>query len=368
MSAASRSHRIVLLPGDGVGPEVTAAARRVLEAVGRNHGHDFRFEEALIGGVAIDATGSPLPEATLEACEAADAVLLGAVGGPKWSDPSAPVRPEQGLLQIRRHLELFANLRPVKVFPALIPDAPLRPELLQDVDLLIVRELTGGLYFGPRREQGDGDDAYDTMVYSTSEVTRVAKVAFEAARTRRAAGRPGRVTSVDKANVLASMRLWRRTVEHVARDYADVTLEHALVDSCAMQLIRRPAEYDVLLAGNLFGDILSDEAAVLAGSLGMLPSASLGASGPGLYEPVHGSAPDIAGQGIANPLGAVQSAAMMLRYSLDLPTAADAVERAVESALDAGLRTADLSGGAAPLGTEAMTDAVVDRLPVAVAV
>lgn len=364
-SASSKSFRVVVLPGDGVGPEVTAAARRVLETVAQDQGHDIQFEEALIGGIAIDETGSPLPQSTLGACSAADAILLGAVGGPKWSDPSAAVRPEQGLLQIRKHLGLFANLRPVKVFPALIPHAPLRPELLQNVDLLIVRELTGGLYFGRREEQGDGDAAYDTLSYSVAEVERVAKVAFEAARTRRAAGLPGRVTSVDKANVLASMRLWRRTVEAVGESYPDVELDHALVDSCAMQLIRRPADYDVLLAGNLFGDILSDEAAVLAGSLGMLPSASLGADGPGLYEPVHGSAPDIAGQGIANPIGAIQSAAMLLRYSLGLHDAADAVEQAVERTLASGRRTADLAGSGEPLGTEAMADAVVEQLPVA---
>ena len=362
----NRSHRIVLLPGDGVGPEVTKAARQVLEAVAGDSGHDLQFEEALIGGIAIDETGSPLPDETLRACESADAILLGAVGGPKWSDPSAAVRPEQGLLQIRKHLGLFANLRPVRVFPALIADAPLRPELLHGVDLMIVRELTGGLYFGERAEQGDGDSAYDTLSYSAPEVHRVAKIAFEIARQRKARGLAGRVTSVDKANVLASMRLWRREVEAVSKSYADVTLEHALVDSCAMQLIRRPADYDVLLAGNLFGDILSDEAAVLAGSLGMLPSASLSADGPGLYEPVHGSAPDIAGQGIANPLGAIQSAAMLLRHSLNLPTAADAVEQAVERVLDSGLRTADLGGAGEPVSTEAMAEAVIQQLPVTV--
>ena len=356
-------HRIALLPGDGVGPEVTRAARQVLEAVGRGFGYDFTFEQALIGGCAIDETGSPLPDATLEACERADGILLGAVGGPKWSDPSAPVRPEQGLLAIRRHFELFANLRPVKVFPALASSAPLRPELLEDVDILFVRELTGGLYFGDRAEQGtlEGreDTAFDTLIYSTSEVDRVAQVAFEAAR-----GRRRKVTSVDKANVLASMRLWRRQVDVVAGRFADVTVEHALVDSCAMQLLRCPAQFDVVLAGNLFGDILSDEAAVLAGSLGMLPSASLGSSGRGLYEPVHGSAPDIAGKGIANPIGAILSAAMLLRHSLRLTDAAEAVETAVSRVLEAGLRTADLTPGNDARSTVEMAEAIAEKLPI----
>lgn len=359
-----RGHRIVVLPGDGIGPEVSRAAREVIEAVGHDLGHDFHFEEALIGGAAIDATGSPLPRETLDACERSDAILLGAVGGPKWSDPSAPVRPEQGLLAIRRHFELFANLRPVKVFPALVNSAPLRPELVQGVDMLIVRELTGGLYFGERAEQGSlkdrPDTAFDTMTYSTPEVERVARVAFKAAQ-----GRRGKVTSVDKANVLASMRLWRRQVEKVAEEYPEVQLEHGLVDSCAMQIMTRPASFDVLLAGNLFGDILSDEAAVLAGSLGMLPSASLSTGRLGLYEPVHGSAPDIAGRGQANPIGAILSAAMLLRYSLQLDGAARAIETAVERALDAGLRTAELAQGGPVASTQQMTDAILQELPVA---
>ncbi len=357
-----RAHRIVVLPGDGIGPEVSRAAREVIEAVGHDLGHDFYFEEALIGGAAIDATGSPLPQETLEACERSDAILLGAVGGPKWSDPSAPIRPEQGLLAIRRHFELFANLRPVKVFPALAASTPLRPEVIQGVDMLIVRELTGGLYFGDRAEQGSlaerPDTAYDTMTYSASEVDRVARVAFEAAK-----GRRGKVTSVDKANVLASMRLWRRQVEKVADDYPDVQLEHGLVDSCAMQIITRPTSFDVVLAGNLFGDILSDEAAVLAGSLGMLPSASLSTGTLGLYEPVHGSAPDIAGRELANPVGAILSAAMLLRHSLGLDGAARAIESAVEKALDAGLRTAELARGGPAASTREMTDAILRELP-----
>lgn len=362
--SANRAHRIVVLPGDGIGPEVSRAARRVIEAVGRDLGHDFQFEEALIGGAAMDATGSPLPQETLDACERSDAILLGAVGGPKWSDPSAPSRPEQGLLAIRQHFELYANLRPVKVFPALAASTPLRPELVEGVDMLIVRELTGGLYFGKRAEQGtlesQPDTAFDTMSYSAPEVDRVARVAFEAAR-----GRRGKVTSVDKANVLASMRLWRRQVEKVAKDYLEIELEHALVDSCAMQIITRPASFDVVLAGNLFGDILSDEAAVLAGSLGMLPSASLGSSKLGLYEPVHGSAPDIAGRGIANPIGATLSAAMLLRYSLGLDGAARAIEIAVERALDTGLRTAELAQAGQAVTTEQMTDTILKKLPLA---
>ncbi|HVS65969.1 MAG TPA: 3-isopropylmalate dehydrogenase [Thermoanaerobaculia bacterium] len=347
---------LVLLPGDGVGPEVTAAARAILERVARNGGHQIQVTEAPIGGCAIDATGTPLPRETLARCRDADAILLGAVGGPQWSNPSAPVRPEQGLLELRSELGLFANLRPVPVFPALAPLAPLRPELLEGVDLLIVRELTGGLYFGPRQEQGEGHVAYDTMVYTTPEVERVAHVAFQAARRR-----SRRLASIDKANVLASMRLWRRTVIRVAEQYPDVEVEHMLVDAMAMHLMRQPARFDVILAGNLFGDILSDEAAVLAGSLGMLPSASLGASSQGLFEPVHGSAPDIAGRGVANPIGAVLSLALLLRHSLGLEAEASAIEKAVAAALETGLRTADLSGDA-PAGTEEMTRAILGGL------
>ena len=330
--------KILVLPGDGIGPEVTTKAVAVLEKVASKFGHTFSFNEALMGGIAIDKTGNPLPDETLRAAEQADAVLLGAVGGPQWSDPSANVRPEQGLLGIRQHFGLFANLRPVKAYPALAEHAPLRRDLLENVDMLFVRELTGGIYFGPRQEQGDGDSAYDTMVYSTHEVKRVADVAFRAAQ-----GRRGKVTSIDKANVLAAMRLWRRAVIEVYEDYSDVELEHLLVDAAAMHLLTRPASFDVILAGNMFGDILSDEASVLAGSLGMLPSASLGSDTFGLYEPIHGSAPDIAGQGKANPTGTILSSAMLLRYSLQLEDEAQAVENAVEAVLADGARTADIA-------------------------
>jgi len=354
MSAA----QIVLLPGDGVGPEVVSAGRRVLEATARIRGLSLDFAEAMIGGCAIDAEGTPLPAASLALCESADAILLGAVGGPRWSDPSAAARPEQGLLDLRRHFGLFANLRPVPVYSELADLAPLRPELLRGVDILVVRELTGGLYFGERREQGTGDSAYDTLLYSVAEVERVAHVAFRAARQRR-----GKLTSVDKANVLASMRLWRRTVVEVAKQYPDVELEHQLVDSCAMHLMRSPASFDVLLAGNLFGDILSDEASILSGSLGMLPSASLGAGTFGLYEPVHGSAPDIAGRGIANPVAAILSAAMLLRHSLGQEEAASAIETAVRETLASGMRTADLDpSNPRPATTVEVTEAILGRL------
>lgn len=334
--------KIAVLPGDGIGPEVTSGATAVLDAVGARFGHHFSYEEGLIGGSAIDQTGSALPDDTLRLAEGAQAVLLGAVGGPKWDNPTAPVRPEQGLLRIRKHFGLFANLRPVKAYPALAAHTPLRAELINGVDMLFVRELTGGIYFGERLEQGDGDRAYDTELYTVPEVERVAHVAFRAAQ-----GRRKKVTSVDKANVLASMRLWRRTVVRVHEDYPEIALDHALVDSCAMHLITRPATFDVLVASNMFGDILSDEASVLAGSLGMLPSASLGEGTFGLYEPVHGSAPDIAGQGKANPIGSILSAAMLLRYSLGLEAEARMVEEAVDAALATGARTADI----APPGT-----------------
>jgi 3-isopropylmalate dehydrogenase len=330
--------KITVLSGDGIGPEVTSKAVELLQRVASKFGHDFTFEEALMGGIAIDKTGNPLPAETLRVAEQSDAILLGAVGGPKWSDPTSAVRPEQGLLGIRKHFDLFANLRPVKAYPALAQHTPLRPELLENVDMLIVRELTGGIYFGPQQEQGDGDTAYDTEIYSVSEVERVANVAFRAAQRRR-----NKLTSVDKANVMASMRLWRRTVVKVAEDYSDVELDHILVDACTMYLMMRPASFDVIVASNIFGDILSDEASVLAGSLGMLPSASLGSGSFGLYEPVHGSAPDIAGQGKANPTGTMLSSAMLLRYSLGLEAEAAAVENAVEAALASGARTADIA-------------------------
>lgn len=349
---------IMLLPGDGIGPEILAAAVLVLDKISSKYGHQFVYNEQLIGGIAIDKTGNPLPEETLRAGEQSDAILLAAVGGPKWSDPSAPVRPEQGLLKIRGHFGLFANLRPVKSYPALAQHVPLRADLLEGVDMLFVRELNGGLYFGKQQEQGDGNDSYDTMYYSVPEVERVAHVAFKAAQKRR-----GKLTSVDKANVLASMRLWRRTVIKVAEDYTDVALDHVLVDACAMYLMTRPASFDVIVAENMFGDILSDEASVLAGSLGMLPSASLGSGTFGLYEPIHGSAPDIAGKGIANPIGQLLSTAMLLRHSLNLDTEASALEAAIDAVLAEGARTADIAAkGGETIGTAEFTQAVIDKL------
>jgi 3-isopropylmalate dehydrogenase len=348
--------RVALLPGDGIGPEVADAARTVLERAAALFGHQVSFDEHLIGGCAIDATGEPLPAATLAACRAADAALLGAVGGPRWDDPAAPVRPEQGLLAIRRELGLFANLRPVRAWPELADASPLKMDRLAGVDILFVRELTGGLYFGPRGRDRDGDDerAWDTMLYTGGEVRRVVSLAF-----RLAAGRRRRVTSVDKANVLESSRLWRRVAIAVAAQHPDIALEHQLVDSAAMRVITAPAAFDVVVTENMCGDILTDEASVLSGSLGLLPSASLGEGRFGLYEPIHGSAPDIAGTGAANPLGAILSAAMLLRHSLDLPDAAAAVERAVDAAIASGARTRDLGGA---LGTADMTGAVLQCL------
>src|SRR5512136_1615396 len=352
---------ITLLPGDGIGPEVVAEGRKVLEAVAARFGHTLTFSEELAGGIAIDETGNPLPDESLATCRASDAVLLGAVGGPKWSDPRAAVRPEQGLLRLRKELSLFANLRPVKVVPALASASTLRPEVLAGVDMVIVRELTGGLYFG--QPQGRCDDAHgraavDTMRYSEVEIERLMRVAFDLARQRRK-----KVTSVDKANVLASSRLWREVAHEVARDYPDVTCEDILVDACSMYLIRHPADFDVIATENLFGDILSDEAAMLAGSMGMLPSASLGVGKFGLYEPIHGSAPDIAGQGIANPLATILSCAMMLRWSFGLTAEADAVEAAVDAVLADGYRCSDIrTPGCIVLGTAAMGDAVVKHL------
>jgi 3-isopropylmalate dehydrogenase len=366
-------YRIASIPGDGVGPDVVASARSVLDAACDAFGFTIDWSEHLAGGAAIDASGVAIRPADVEACGAADAILLGAVGGPKWSDPSAPVRPEQALFALRGGLGLYANLRPVRVHPSLIASSPLRPELLAGVDLLIVRELTGGIYFGDREEPSGAAGtrrAVDTMPYSEHEIERVIRLAFELAR-----GRRRRVTSVDKANVLATSRLWRSVADDVARDEPDVELQHQLVDSCAMLLIRRPADFDVIVTENLFGDILSDEAAVLAGSLGMLPSASLGerrtARGTfGLYEPIHGSAPDIAGRDLANPIGTILSAAMLLRWSIGRDDAAEAIEAAVSGALDDGLRTADLipaGGNEASLhrvGTRAMTESIVERIAI----
>jgi 3-isopropylmalate dehydrogenase len=355
----SDSRRIVLLPGDGIGPEIVAAARRLLEALG-----EFEFDERLMGGCSIDAHGVALTDEVLAACRGADAVLLGAVGGPKWdtTDPDAP-RPEQGLLGLRKGMGLYANLRPVRPSPALVGASPLREERIAGTDLLVVRELTGGIYFGASGR--DGDTAHDTCEYSVAEIERIARVGFEAARRRSASsGRGARVTSVDKANVLETSRLWREVVGDVAGEYGDVVLDHLLVDNAAMQLVSRPAEFDVIVTENLFGDILSDESAMLTGSLGMLPSASLGADGePGLFEPVHGSAPDIAGQGIANPLATFLSAAMMLRHGLDRADDAGRIEAAVDAVLERGLRTPDLAAAGEPsVGTEEMTAAVLAEL------
>ncbi|HEX4463182.1 MAG TPA: 3-isopropylmalate dehydrogenase [Solirubrobacterales bacterium] len=351
--------RIVLLAGDGIGPEIVGAARRLLEVLG-----EFEFEEQLMGGCSIDAHGTALTDQVLAACRGADAVLLGAVGGPKWdtTDPDAP-RPEQGLLGLRKGMGLYANLRPVRPSPALVGASPLRPERIAGTDLLVVRELTGGIYFGDSGREGDS--AHDTCEYSAAEIERIARVGFEAAQ-RRAAGsnRKPRVTSVDKANVLETSRLWREVVGRVAPDYPDVALDHLLVDNAAMQLVSRPADFDVIVTENLFGDILSDESAMLTGSLGMLPSASLGADGePGLFEPVHGSAPDIADQGIANPLATFLSAAMMLRHGLDRADDAARIESAVDAVLDRGLRTPDLAGeGETAVGTDEVTEAVLAEL------
>jgi 3-isopropylmalate dehydrogenase len=344
--------RIVTLPGDGVGPEVTDAAVAVLKAVAERSGHTFEFESHAIGGCAIDATGQPLPTATLDACKKADAVLLGAVGGPKWSDPQAKVRPEQGLLALRAALGVFANLRPLQVHPALASFSPLKNEKLKNVDVLFVRELTSGAYFGAKTRTEDA--ATDECKYTVAEIERVTRRAFELARDRRQ-----HVTSVDKANVLETSRLWRSTVQRIAADYPDVKLEHQLVDSMAMLLLTQPSRYDVVVTENLFGDILTDEAAALAGSLGLLPSASLGAGKVGLYEPIHGSAPDIAGQDIANPLGAILSAALLLRHSLELEIEATTVEAAVAQVLSDGPYSRDLSGNAS---TAQLRDAVINAL------
>ena len=350
-------YHIAVLAGDGIGPEVTGEAEKVLQAVGNRFGHRFVAEAGLVGGVAMECCGDPLPQATLALCQAADAILFGAVGDPRYDDPRAQVRPEQALLQLRQELGLFANLRPVVAHPALIGASPLRPELLQGVDLVVVRELTGDVYFGQPRVEGS-ERAVDTMVYTRAEVERIAHVAFRLAQARRR-----RVTSVDKANVLACSRLWRQTVEAVAQAYPAVTLEHMLVDAASMHLVKRPRDLDVILTGNLFGDILSDEASVLAGSMGMLPSASLGEGRRGLYEPTHGSAPDIAGRGIANPLATILSAAMLLRHSLGLEMEARAVEAAVAAVLDAGHRTPDVAAPGRPaVTTTQMGDRVVEAI------
>ena len=350
---------IAVLPGDGIGPEVVAEALRVLQATASKHGHEFQYDQQIVGGASIDAYGVPLTDATLEAARKADAILFGAVGGPKWDN--APVRVERGLLTLRKELGLYANLRPVKTYPALSHASPLKAEKLAGVDMLVLRELTGGLYYGiPRgRTQTEGGTrVVDTLAYTDVEIRRIVDLGF-----RLAQGRRRHLTSVDKTNVLESSRLWREIALQVAQDYPDVTLVHQLVDSCAMRLIQFPAEFDVIVTENMFGDILTDEAGVLAGSLGMLPSASLGDSLRGLYEPIHGSAPDIAGKGIANPIGAILSAALLLRYSLKLEAEAKAIETAVDGAIEAGLRTADIAPrGEKAATTREMSDAIIERL------
>jgi 3-isopropylmalate dehydrogenase len=355
-------NRILILPGDGIGPEVTQQAVRVLTAAAKRAGIELDFETMLIGGSSIDAHGVPISDEVIQSARESRAVLLGAVGGPKWDAMAVDRRPERGLLRIRKELGLFANLRPAKVFPALVDSSTLRREVVEGIDLLVVRELTGGIYFGEPRGEALVDglrEARNTMVYDEVEIARIARVAFDAARLRRR-----ELTHVHKANVLEVSQLWMTVVEEVARDYSDVTLSHQLVDSMAMLLLRNPRDYDVIVTGNLFGDILSDEAAMITGSLGMLPSASLGEGGIGLYEPVHGSAPDIAGQDIANPLAAILSAAMLLEYSLGAPEPAAAIRTAVSRVLDNGHRTADLVGvsAVAPVGCIAMGDLVLEQL------
>ncbi len=354
------THKLLILPGDGIGPEIVAEAVNVLTAL-RDYGLDLELEQGLLGGCAVDATGEPYPEATRRLAREADALLLGAVGGPKYDSLPRPQRPERGLLAIRKDLNLFANLRPAVVFPQLAGASTLKPEVVAGLDILIVRELTGDIYFGePRGIEVRGNErvGFNTMIYSESEIRRIAVVAFEAARKRNR-----RLCSVDKMNVLETTQLWRDVMVEMARDYPDVELSHMLVDNAAMQLVRNPKQFDVMVTGNIFGDILSDEASMLTGSIGMLPSASLDEQGKGLYEPIHGSAPDIAGQGVANPLATILSVAMLLRYTLGRGELADRVERAVDRVLDQGLRTADIAiPGQATVGTRAMGDAVVAAL------
>ena len=352
--------KIVLLNGDGIGPEIVAQAKRVLETVATKFGHSFDFDSQPIGGCSIDEFGTPLPDQTIDACKTANAILLGAVGGPKWDDPRAKTRPEVGLLKIRKELELFANLRPINPHPSLIDASPLRRDIIEGVDILFVRELTGGIYFGDSgRRQGDnGESAYNEMLYSVPEIERVVRIAGTAAM-----GRGKKVTSVDKANVLEVSRLWREVAERVIKEeFPEVEYEVVLVDAMAMHLISRPSDFDVVVTGNMFGDILTDEASMLPGSLGLLPSASLGEDGPGLYEPIHGSAPDIAGKGIANPLATILAAAMLLRHSLQLDTEAATVEKAVSDVLNAGHRTADIAAGGNHLSTVEMGDLVVNAI------
>lgn len=352
--------KIVLLPGDGIGPEIIAQAKRVLEAVGPAFGHQFEMSEHAIGGNAIDDFGDPLPQDTVDVCRASDAILLGAVGGPKWDDPAAKTRPEAGLLRIRQELGLFANLRPIKTFDVLVDASPLKREIISGTDILFFRELTGGIYFGDsgRRPHPSGEAAYNEMVYSTGEVERIVRLAARAATERR-----GKLTSVDKANVLEVSRLWRQVAERVVREeFPELEYDVVLVDAMAMHLISRPRDFDVVVTGNMFGDILTDEASMLPGSLGLLPSASIGSSGPGLYEPIHGSAPDIAGKNIANPLATILATAMLLRHSLGLVDEAVAIERAVDKVLKDGHRTQDIAVDERFVSASEMGDAVLKAL------
>lgn len=353
--------KIAVLPGDGIGIEVTRGAVEILEAVAERYGRQFEFHYGEIGGSAIDIAGSPLPDATSDMCASCEAVLLGAVGGTKWEQQPPHLRPERGLLKIRKDLGLYANLRPISYYPSLSEASPLKKETIEDVDLLIVRELTGGLYFGKPSERtmsGSGEAAVDTLFYKKTEIRRIIELAFRLASARRK-----KVTSIDKANVLESSRMWRETAEEVAKDYPDVVLEHMLVDNAAMQLIRNPRQFDVMVTENMFGDILSDEASVLTGSLGMLPSSSISEKGPNLYEPIHGSAPDIAGKNLANPIGMILSAASMLRLSFGMEEEAEAVEKAVQKVLEDGIVTGDLARrGSKPVSTKEMTSCIKEAL------
>jgi len=355
--------KITILPGDGIGPEVTREAVKIITATADKYGVEIETEEYTVGGTSYDEFGTPLRDEVLEACKASDAVFLGAVGGPKWDNVEPENRPEAALLGLRNGLGLYTNLRPVKVYESLIGSSTLKEEVIRDVDLLVVRELTGGIYFGKPRKtediEGGGKRAIDSLIYSTPEIERITRKAFEAAAKRKQ-----KVTSVDKSNILDTSRLWRKTVNEVAKDYPNIELEHMLVDNCAMQLVRNPGQFDVILTGNMFGDILSDAASMLTGSIGMLPSASLG-DGTAMYEPVHGSAPDIAGSGKANPLAAIASAALLFRYSLDMDEAANDIEEAILEVLQEGFRTADLSAGSDPdkvLNTTEISDAIAERI------
>ena len=356
------NYNIALVKGDGIGPEIVEGAVEVLKKVGGKYGHQFIFTEYLAGGCAYDKYGKPLPEKTVEGCKNSDSVLLGAVGGPKWDNVPSDLRPEKALLGLRAALGLYTNLRPAKIYPALMGACTLRPDIVErGFDLVIVRELTGGIYFGERgrREGRYGEEAYDTEAYSVMEIERIARVAFETARKRRK-----NLISIDKANVLETSRLWRQTVNRIAEEYQDVEVSHMYVDNAAMQLVREPSRFDVAVTSNMFGDILSDEASQITGSIGLLPSASLGDSKCGMYEPIHGSAPDIAGTGKANPMATILSAAMMLRYSFDLSEEADCIEKAVNAVLEEGFRTADIVGnsGAEPLSCKEMTAKIIERL------